>query len=100
MYIAWYRCHPVGERGVLELDELEQIFRGLHGAPVYPLCMAHETLAVKDRNDGRRCSVEGHDETVSMERHGRRGKVVVVEGHDGVDAEREGRDGVLLEHQL
>ena len=100
MYIARYRCHPVGECGVLELDELEKIFRGLHGAPVYPLRMAHEALAVKDGYDGGRCGVEGHDEAVSMEGDGGRGKVIVVEGHDGVDAEREGWDRVLLEYKL
>ena len=65
-----------------------------------PLGMAHDALAVKDRDYGRRSSVKGYNETVAVEgdRWGR--EVVVVKGHDRVDAEREGRDGVLLEHQL
>lgn len=35
-----------------------------------------------------------------MEGDGRGGDVVVVEGHDGVDAVCEGGDGVLFEHEL
>ena len=62
--------------------------------------MAHDALAVEDRDYGRRSSVKGYNETVASERDGWGREVVVVKGHDGVDAESERGDGVLLKHEL
>ena len=62
--------------------------------------MTHKTPAVQYWNDRGRGGVERDGEAVSVERHGRRREVVVIEGHDRVDTKREGGDGVLLEHEF
>jgi len=57
-----------------------------------PLCMIENPFTVQDRNHRRGSGVEGYDQPVRGERHGR--SIVLVEGHDAVYAVRNFRDGI------
>ena len=62
--------------------------------------MAHDTFSVQYRHNGGRSGVKRDDQPIAMERNGRGREVVVVEGHERVDAEREGGYRILFEHQF
>jgi len=54
--------------------------------------MIENPFTVQDRNHRRGSGVEGYDQPVRGERHGR--SIVLVEGHDAVYAVRNFRDGI------
>jgi hypothetical protein len=56
--------------------------------------VAHDAFAGEDGNDGGGCGVEGEDEAVSA------WTMILIKRHDGVDAVRDGRDGILLEQKF
>jgi len=59
--------------------------------------VTEDAFTVEHGDDGCGCGVEGEDEPVGGEGCG---LVVLVEGHESVDAECEAGDGVELEHEF